>query len=74
MIDALKGAAKSKTVWFNAVLVPVFATLEAQFHLVGGLFGDKADPFLFLVIVINIVLRAVTNSSLSDKGKDDAVS
>jgi hypothetical protein len=63
----LKGALKSKTVWWN-VLLAVLGGLE----LVGGhmtvLWGQEvAAAILMLGALANIVLRTVTTQALSEK-------
>jgi hypothetical protein len=63
----LKGALKSKTVWWN-VLLAVLGGLE----LVGGhmtvLWGQEvAAAILMLGALANLVLRTVTTQALSEK-------
>lgn len=63
----LKGALKSKTVWWN-VLLAVLGGLE----LVGGhmtvLWGQEvAAAILMIGALANLVLRTVTTQALSEK-------
>jgi hypothetical protein len=63
----LKGAIKSKTVWWN-VLLAVLGGLE----LVGGhmtvLWGQEVAAAILMVgALANLVLRAVTTQALSEK-------
>ena len=63
----IKGALKSKTVWWN-VLLAVLGGLE----LVGGhmtvLWGQEvAAAILMLGALANLVLRTVTTQALSEK-------
>jgi hypothetical protein len=63
----LKGALKSKTVWWN-VLLAVLGGLE----LVGGhmtvLWGQEVAAAILMVgALANLVLRAVTTQALSEK-------
>jgi hypothetical protein len=67
MTDLLKGAFKSRTVWWN-ILLAVLGGLE----LIGGhlttLFGAKvAAAILAVGALANLVLRAVTTTPLRDK-------
>lgn len=61
LLEHLKGALKSKTIWFNALLYAV--DVFGQFDFV------KNDPdFAILVVTVgNILLRFVTKTSLKDK-------
>ena len=59
-MEALKGALKSKTVWFNVAA----AALELTGYLTTILPPGTA---LIAVNVINIALRAVTSTALKDK-------
>jgi hypothetical protein len=63
----IKGALKSKTVWWN-VLLAVLGGLE----LVGGhmtvLWGQEVAAAILMVgALANLVLRAVTTQALSEK-------
>jgi hypothetical protein len=63
----IKGALKSKTVWWN-VLLAVVGGLE----LVGGhmtvLWGQEVAAAILMVgALANLVLRAVTTQALSEK-------
>lgn len=63
----LKGALKSKTVWWNLAL-----TLLASLELVGAhlttLFGAQVAAAILLIgAMTNIALRTVTTQSLSEK-------
>jgi len=63
----IKGALKSKTVWWN-VLLAVLGGLE----LVGGhmtvLWGQEVAAAILMVgALANLVLRAITTQALSEK-------
>lgn len=63
----IKGALKSKTVWWN-VLLAVFGGLE----LVGGhmtvLWGQEVAAAILMVgALANLVLRAMTTQALAEK-------
>jgi hypothetical protein len=67
MTDLLKGAFKSRTVWWN-ILLAVLGGLE----LIGGhlttLFGMKvAAAILAAGAIANLALRATTTQPLSEK-------
>ena len=64
----IKGALRSKTVWFNAFVVFVGALAAS-----GEAFRELIDPTWFPAVVsfigaVNLALRSVTNQSLEDKG------
>lgn len=57
---ALVGALKSKTVWFNALSIAV--------ELTGAVAGVLPQGTLLVAVnTVNIVLRAVTTTALSNK-------
>lgn len=63
----LKGAVKSKTVWFN-VLIAVLGGLELLgAHLTALLGTQVAAAILLTGGIINLALRAVTTQALSEK-------
>ena len=64
----LKGALKSKTVWFN-VLLAILGSLELMGTHLTTLFGSQVAAAIMLAgAVANLALRAVTTQSLSEKG------
>jgi hypothetical protein len=63
----LKGALKSKTVWFN-VLLAVLGGLELMGAHLTTLFGSQVAAAIMLSgAVANLALRAVTTQALSEK-------
>jgi hypothetical protein len=71
-IDKLRGALRSKTVWFNAVAIPVLLLILDQLQANLGLLAaylpvDKMQTVGAVSIIGNIVLRAMTSSALEHK-------
>jgi hypothetical protein len=63
----LKGALKSKTVWWN-VLLAVLGGLELMGGHMTVLWGQEvAAAILMLGALANLVLRTVTTQALSEK-------
>jgi hypothetical protein len=63
----LKGALKSKTVWWNVVLA-VLGGLELVGAHLTTLFGTQVAASILLVGgIANLALRAVTTQALSEK-------
>jgi hypothetical protein len=63
----LKGALKSKTVWWN-VLLAVLGGLELMGGHMTVLWGQEvAAAILMLGAMANLVLRTVTTQALSEK-------
>lgn len=63
----IKGALKSKTVWWN-VLLAVLGGLELMGGHMTVLWGQEvAAAILMLGALANIVLRTVTTQALSEK-------
>ncbi len=63
----LKGALKSKTVWFN-VLLAVLGGLELMGAHLTTLFGSQVAAAIMLSgAIANLALRAVTTQALSEK-------
>ena len=63
----LKGALKSKTVWWN-VLLAVLVGLELMGGHMTVLWGQEvAAAILMLGALANLVLRTVTTQALSEK-------
>jgi len=63
----LKGALKSKTVWFN-VLIAVLGGLELVGAHLTTLFGTQVAAAILLAGgIANLALRAVTTQALSEK-------
>ena len=68
-IATLKGALKSKTVWWN-VLLALLASLEMFAGNLTVLFGQNVAASILMVgAMANLVLRVVTTQALSEKGK-----
>jgi hypothetical protein len=66
-LDALKGAIKSKTVWWN-VLLALLASLEMMAGNLTTLFGQNVAASILLVgAMANLVLRTITTQALADK-------
>lgn len=64
----IKGAIRSKMMWFNALVV-FFGALAAS----GEAFRELIDPSWYPAVIAligaaNLALRSVTNQSLEDKG------
>lgn len=68
MTPAVKGATKSWTVWF-AVALAFFGYLQLESEHIAELISPKAMGWfnIFLGAAI-VVLRAITTTSLADKG------
>ena len=65
----LKGALKSKTVWWN-ILLALLASLEMFAGNLTTLFGQQVAASILLVgAMANLVLRVVTTQALADKAK-----
>ena len=63
----LKGALKSKTVWFN-VLLAILGGLELRGAHLTTLFGSQVAAAIMLSgAIANLALRAVTTQALSEK-------
>ena len=63
----LKGALKSKTVWFN-VLIAILGGLELMGAHLTTLFGSQVAAAIMLSgAIANLALRAVTTQPLSEK-------
>lgn len=68
-IVTLKGALKSKTIWWN-VLLALLASLEMFSSSLTTLFGAKTAATILLAgAMFNLVLRTVTTQALSQKVK-----
>ena len=66
-MQTLKGALKSKTVWWN-ILLALLASLEMFAGHLTVLFGQNvASATLLLGAMLNLALRVVTTQSLSEK-------
>lgn len=63
----IKGALKSKTVWFN-VLIAMLGSLELFGAHLTTLFGTQVAATILLVGgLANLALRAITTKPLSEK-------
>jgi hypothetical protein len=68
-LSTLKGALKSKTVWWN-ILLALLASLEMFAGNLTTLFGQQVAASILLVgAMANLVLRVVTTQALAEKGK-----
>jgi hypothetical protein len=68
-IATLKGAFKSKTVWWN-ILLALLASMELFAGHLTVLFGQNvASAVLLLGAMLNLALRVVTTQALSEKVK-----
>jgi len=66
-MDTLKGALKSKTVWWN-VFMAFLASIELFASNLTTLFGQEvAAAVLLLGSMVNIFLRTVTTTALEEK-------
>ena len=66
-MDTLKGALKSKTVWWN-VFLALLASLEMFAGNLTTLFGQEVAASILLVgAMANLILRTVTTQALSEK-------
>jgi hypothetical protein len=66
-MDTLKGALKSKTVWWN-VFLALLASLEMFAGNLTTLFGQQVAASILLVgAMANLVLRTITTQALSEK-------
>jgi hypothetical protein len=65
--EMLKGAIKSKTVWWN-VLLAILASLEMFAGNLTTIFGqDVAASILLVGALANLVLRTITTQALAEK-------
>ena len=63
----IRGALKSRTVWWN-VLLAVLASLELFASHLTTLFGQEVAAAVLLTgAVINLALRTITTQALSEK-------
>lgn len=63
----LKGALKSKTVWWN-VFMALLASVELFASHLTTLFGQEVAAAVLLVgAMVNIVLRTITTQALKEK-------
>lgn len=63
----LKGALRSRTVWWN-ILLAVLASLELFASHLTTLFGQEVAAAVLLTgAVINLALRTITTQALSEK-------
>lgn len=66
-MQTLKGALKSRTVWWN-ILLALLASLEMFAGNLTTVFGAKtAATILMIGALANLVLRSVTTQALADK-------
>jgi hypothetical protein len=65
--ETLKGALKSRTVWWN-ILLALLASLEMMAGHLTTLFGQSVAASILLVgAFANLVLRTITTQALEDK-------
>jgi hypothetical protein len=63
----MKGAFKSKTIWFS-LLLGVFGAVQASWGLIDDFLSPRAAGFGAMAIAVLVAaLRVVTTSSLEDK-------
>lgn len=71
MMEKLKGAWKSLTIWFNGVVlavIPLIDTVKENLPALGQyLTPENLKTIGLAVLVLNIALRFKTNKSLADK-------
>jgi hypothetical protein len=66
-VDWMRGALRSKTVWFNA-LAAIFALLAMNVDMLSAVVPPERLGFAVLIVnVVNVALRAVTSSALPHK-------
>jgi hypothetical protein len=65
-ISTLKGALKSKTVWWN-ILLALLASMELFAGHLTVLFGQSVASAVLLGAMLNLVLRTITTQPLSEK-------
>jgi hypothetical protein len=66
-VDTLKGALRSKTVWWN-VFMAFLASMELFASNLTTLFGQEVAAAVLLVgSMVNIFLRTVTTTALEEK-------
>lgn len=64
---ALKGATKSKTIWFN-VVVGMLLAAESAIPLLQPVLGEATYGIVsFVLIVGNVAFRSLTSKSLGEK-------
>lgn len=67
MKQEIKGATKSKTVWFNTIVGMLLAA-EPAIGLLQPVLGASTYGIVsFILIVGNVGLRAITTKALGDK-------
>ena len=69
MSDAMVGALKSKTMWFNWLVaaLPVLDWLQAHAGLLQAVLPPQVTPWFVVIGAVGTVLRAVTSTSLPEK-------
>lgn len=72
LIDRLRGALRSKTIWFNPVAIPVllalFDHIQSNLGLLASyLSGNKMQVLAIISIDGNIFLRALVKTPLEAK-------
>lgn len=67
----LKNVWRSKTIWFNTVLVPAlsvgFTYLEQTQSMLQPYLGDKYLYLIGFTVAGNFILRVITHTDLKDK-------
>lgn len=71
MLDKLKGAWRSVTIWFNGLLLALFPLVQMAHDSLPEI-GQYLSPHLYqyvglAVVVVNIALRFKTTSDLASK-------
>ena len=63
----IKGALKSKTMWFNAIVAGL-AALQAGFDVLQPYMSGNVYAYLVTALTVgNAMLRVITTQALSDK-------
>jgi len=65
----LKGAVASWTIWFNAVGIPILYWLADNVEVWQEVAGEYTNE---IIIIVNVLLRIKTTSSLQKKGQSHA--
>ena len=68
ILDYLAGAAKSKTIWFNAIIAALLA-IEPVFGALQSFMPGNVYAYLSVLLAVgNAILRTVTSQHLLEKG------
>ena len=64
VLNFLRGFVKSRTVWYNSVVIVAFAL---DYLVNNNLLGDDKDLIAIGVAVSNLLLRAITTKPLTER-------